>query len=239
MCQTAAAQRRPHCLSKIKQCLVSPPPDSPPPPPPPPSCAQIYACVCTHTHTPPPPAHTLIVPSPESLIKNKLRLLVSKQHSTEVGVWSLRRQSSKGRERASANLINISVSLRLRLEQRLCGEGCSEHTEPNPMLMLYSATGHWRHICDILIRIPLKLQTRTYGCAFYLLCCNEASITMLHCKGKSDTIMMPWLHTKHDYSGLDSYTAMGHWSKVNITCALLSERHFIFFMERGTLAIIT
>lgn len=121
MCQTATAQRRPYCLSKIKQCLVSPTL------PPPLACAQIYAC--THTHTPPPtpaptpppppppPAQTLIVPSPESLIKNKLQLLVSKQHSMEVGVWSLLRQSSKERERATANLINISVSLGMRQEK--------------------------------------------------------------------------------------------------------------------------
>lgn len=128
MCQTAAAQRRPHCLSKIKQCLVSRL-----------SSSSLPGLKSTHTHMhahtditnmPPPPAHTLIVPCPESLIKNKLRLLVSKQHSTEVGVWSLQRQCSEERERASANLINISVSLRLRLEQQaVCGKIWSKHAE--------------------------------------------------------------------------------------------------------------
>lgn len=94
-----------------------------------PSSSVLYSNVwmCAHIHTPlpAPPAHNLIVPSPKSLIKNKLHLLVSKQHSMEVGVWSLQHQCSKGRDRSSDNLINIFVTMGLRLEQQPVWRGIS------------------------------------------------------------------------------------------------------------------
>lgn len=130
-CQTAAAQRRPQCLSKIKQCLVSPPP--------------LVLLLLLHTH-----AHTSATTSsshpncsrPREF--NKEQIAVIGEQTAQCGGGSV--------ITAAPNLINISVSLRLRLEK---SRTCTCSILKQSSLNICSPTGHLfvtpRFGCRLLI----------------------------------------------------------------------------------------
>jgi len=168
MCQTAAPQMRPHCLSKIKQCLASLPSA-------PlllllllPALKYMYACTRTyiytythtHTHTP-PPARTLIVSQPREF--NNEQIAVIGEHTTEVGGWSSQRQCGAETERASANWTNISVSLRAGAAGCVEGDCVSTQGELNLTLAFDRAAGRLEDFCD-----PEKPVIRSAASGFYL-----------------------------------------------------------------------